>query len=308
MSARIACALLVALVSGCAAPRSQLTSRPVAVLSAFPAELAPLLEYATVTESVTVGDRIFRHARLGNVSVVLALTGIGMVNAEQTTRTLLERFDVAGIVVSGVAGTTRRIGDVDVPVAWALKDGGGEWATDPQWTRLARQLEGPGALALERCTTVPNEGTEERVCVDHTPALAVGGVGLSGDSFDGKAYPCDPNGDEVSGCDGALDGPASRPPYDTRAMPTIESSWDATVDMETAAIGREASARGLPYIAFRAGSDGAGDPLGLPGFPAQFYAYYRLAASNAAIATIAFLERLGGDAAANSGTVRSGAR
>ena len=31
----------------------------------------------------------------------------------------------------------------------------------------------------------------------------------------------------------------------------------------------------------------------LPGFPAQFYAYYRLAARNAAEATIAFLERLG---------------
>ena len=62
--------------------------------------------------------------------------------------------------------------------------------------------------------------------------------------------------------------------------------------METAAIGREATLRGLPFIAFRAGSDGAGDPLGLPGFPAQFYAYYRLAAHNAAIATRAFLERL----------------
>ena len=61
---------------------------------------------------------------------------------------------------------------------------------------------------------------------------------------------------------------------------------------QAAAIAREAATSGLPYVAFRAGSDGAGDPLGLPGFPAQFYAYYRLAARNAAAATIGFLERL----------------
>ena len=62
--------------------------------------------------------------------------------------------------------------------------------------------------------------------------------------------------------------------------------------METAAAAREAAARGVRFIAFRAVSDGAEDPLGLPGFPAQFFAYYRLAATNAAIAVTAFLEQL----------------
>ena len=289
---RLAGAVLVVFMSGCTTPSAESTPRPFAVLSAFPAELAPLLEHATVTEISNVGDRTFRTGWLGGVPVVLAITGIGMVNAEQTTRTLLEHFEVAGIVVSGVAGTTRRIGDVDVPIAWALKDGGGEWATDSEWTRFARQLEGPETLALERCTSIRTAGAEEHVCLGHEPLLAVGGVGLSGDSFGGKAFPCDPDGDEVSGCDAVLDGTARRPPYDPRTMQPIETSWNATVDMETAAIGREATARGLPYIAFRAGSDGADDPLGLPGFPAQFYAYYRLAARNAAIATIAFLEQL----------------
>jgi nucleoside phosphorylase len=63
-------------------------------------------------------------------------------------------------------------------------------------------------------------------------------------------------------------------------------------DMETAAVAAEAAARSLPFIAFRAVSDGAGDPLGLPGFPAQFFAYYPLAADNAAAAATAFLERV----------------
>ena len=63
--------------------------------------------------------------------------------------------------------------------------------------------------------------------------------------------------------------------------------------METAAIAREATKRGVPFIAFRATSDGAGDPLMLPGFPSEFFVYYRLAAHNAAAAAIAFLEHFG---------------
>jgi len=66
----------------------------------------------------------------------------------------------------------------------------------------------------------------------------------------------------------------------------------AAEDMETAVIAREAVGRGLRFIAFRAVSDGAADPLGLSGFPAQFFAYYRLAAGNAAAAVIAFLQQL----------------
>jgi hypothetical protein len=264
----------------------------VAVLSAFPAELVPLLARASVAETVEVGDRVFRLGRLGGVPVVLGLTGIGMVNAERTTRLVLDRFDVTGIVVSGVAGTPRRIGDVDVPVVWALKAGGGTWPVDSSWLELARQLAGPGLLTLERCASVQAGDGEERVMLAHVPELAVGGVGRSGDDFGGRAFPCDPDGDDVSGCDVPPQGSDARPPYDPRTMQAIETEWDGLVDMETAAIAREAATRGIPYIAFRAGSDGSGDPLGLPGFPAQFYAYYRLAARNAAVATIAFLERL----------------
>ena len=48
----------------------------------------------------------------------------------------------------------------------------------------------------------------------------------------------------------------------------------------------------MPFIAFRAVSDGDGDPLGLPGFPQQFFAYYPLAAANAAAVAEAFVARL----------------
>jgi len=55
----------------------------------------------------------------------------------------------------------------------------------------------------------------------------------------------------------------------------------------------------VPFIGFRAASDGpsntpgsGGDPLMLPGFPAQFVVYKQLAADNAATAAIAFLGSL----------------
>ena len=54
--------------------------------------------------------------------------------------------------------------------------------------------------------------------------------------------------------------------------------------------GRAASS---PFLAVRAGSDGAGDPLGDRGFPTQFFDYYRLAAHNAGDVTRAVIADLG---------------
>jgi hypothetical protein len=120
------------------------------------------------------------------------------------------------------------------------------------------------------------------VCLAHEPALLAGGIGESGDPFIGMRFPCAPGGGEVFGCE--LPEPTAR---------TVGTSEEpAAVDMETAAVARVATDHGISWVAFRATSDGAGDPLGLPGFPAQFFAYYPLAADNAAAAVEAFLARL----------------
>ncbi len=250
-----------------------------AVLSAFPAELAALVERADIEERIAHDDLVLRVGTLGGVKVVLGMTGVGLINAEHTTRAVLERFPVTGVIVSGVAGASLRIGDVAVPDTWRLADGTSHRA-HAAWLGLARGLT-DDYLPLERCTVVP--ATDEAVCLPHEPEVVVGGVGVSDDSFGSNALPCQPGGDDVFGCDIALEEVAQSP----------DDVEPAVVDMETTAIAREASKLGLPFIAFRAVSDGAGDPLGLPGFPAQFFAYYRLAATNAAAATTAFLERLG---------------
>jgi nucleoside phosphorylase len=267
-----------------------------AVLSTFPAEMAPLLAQVTVDHTEIVNGRVFRIGTLAGVPVVLGLTGIGLVNAATTTGELLDRFDVAGVLVSAVAeGSSQQIGDVAVPEAFSFKDGT-TYAADPHWLVLAGEIAAAGGVTLERCTVVADPPPTAPVCMLRQPAIVVGGVGRSSDPYGGKPFACIPGGNDLYGCDVPSASATSAPGRDRRALATIttaEAGAPVTEDMETAAIAREAAARGVPFIAFRAVSDGGvGEPLGLSGFLPQFAAYYRFAADNATLATVAFLERL----------------
>jgi nucleoside phosphorylase len=65
-------------------------------------------------------------------------------------------------------------------------------------------------------------------------------------------------------------------------------------DMETAAVALNAQIHGIPFLAFRAVSDGGGDPIpatAIVGFPVQFAVYQQLAADNAAAVVLKFLEQ-----------------
>ncbi|MBI1815253.1 MAG: 5'-methylthioadenosine/S-adenosylhomocysteine nucleosidase [Deltaproteobacteria bacterium] len=268
--------------------------RPVAVLSAFPAELAPLVVQATISKKITIDGRVFRIGRLGGVPVVLALTGVGLVNAGNTTRTLLDNFDVAGIVVSAVAGSTLRIGDVVVPTTWRFKGAATAYPATPKWLDMANAIAVSGTVSFEHCLIVPDVSPDVPVCLLHQPAITVGGVGESSDTFGSVPQPCQLGGGDILGCDDELDAPTAAASNGSVRGAAAAVAADAPIakDMETAAIAREVAAHGVPFIAFRAVSDGAGDPLNLPPFPIQFAVYYKLAAHNAAAATVAFLERL----------------
>src|SRR5512135_3578317 len=99
------------------------------VVSAFPAEIGPLLAKTTVTKTEVIDGRQYFLGTLEGNNVVLALTGIGLVNADRTTRTAIDRFGcgsrraIKGIVFSGVSGGRTYIGDVTVPARWTLDDG-----------------------------------------------------------------------------------------------------------------------------------------------------------------------------------------
>ena len=264
-----------------------------AVLSAFPGEMAAVLEHATIESTMMIDGRTFRLGTLGGARVVIGLTGIGLVNAATTTHAVLEKFAVAGVVVSAVAGSTLEIGDVTVPASWQFKDGTTYTAHQP-WLDLANTIAAAGTVSLQNCIDIPS-AAQEPVCLLGQPAIVVGGVGQSTDPFQGMAFPCQPNGGDVYGCDVASSGNTSTSTGNHRALrafTTAASEPPIANDMETAAIAREAAAHGLPFIAFRAVSDGGpGDPLNL-GFLDQFVAYYPLAAHNAAAMTVAFLEHL----------------
>jgi adenosylhomocysteine nucleosidase len=249
----------------------------VAVLSAFPAELAPLVAAAAVERTVEAGGRRWHEGRLDGVRVVLGLTGIGVVNAARAGAEVLRAFRPVAIVMSGVAGSLHRIGDVVVAEEWVEEATGRVFPANPVLLQLAQRAAGALPAPLVTCTLVPPTSSEaETVCLPYAPAVFLGDRGQSGDTSAGVALPCVPGGGEVLGCE--LPAPRARP------IPIVEAQ-----DMESAAVAAVAARRRVPFVAVRAVSDGAGDPRGDRPFPAQFFDYYRLAAENAALVTRALL-------------------
>jgi nucleoside phosphorylase len=269
--------------SGIAPPR-------VVVLSAFPAEMAPILAQTTIRDTTMIGGHLFRIGVLGGVPVVVGLTGIGLANATMTTQAVFAHFPVSGIVFSGVANSAHPIGNVVVPTAWEFRDGTTFTVNEP-WLDLATQLAASGTVVLERCTEVQVDSTPQQACMPQPPAVVIGGLGRSADPFSNRPFACQPGAGDLYGCDIESAGMGQDA---ARALPIAAQADDKPIemDMETAAVLREAVQRGVPFIGFRGVSDGAGDPLGLPGALAQFSAYYHFAARNAAAATVAFLHRL----------------
>jgi nucleoside phosphorylase len=264
-----------------------------------------------------VADR--RHFYLGTISgkkVIVAMTGIGLVNATNTTETAFARFTcassiaVGAVVFSGVAGGGSRpkIGDVAIPAEWTLDNGATFHPVDPGMLATAQTL----SVALENVNTLGNDSC---LCknapiirlnsLGRQAQLVVGGEGSSSDNNNGTAFPCVPNGGDVFGCqpctapDRALfytgnfvqaAGPWVRKGLIGNLKTTPQNpAFDAS-DMETAAAQAVADGHGVPFLGIRGISDGQGDPLHLPGFPVSFLYYKQLAAGNAALATAAFLQ------------------
>lgn len=261
----------------------------IGLLSAFPAELAPLIAAADVTETIVIDGRSYYVGTLAGVRVVMAMTGIGLVNAENTTATMLERFTPRAIVFSGVAGTPGNIGDVTVADTWRYTADEKQRAYRANAAFLALARAAAGDPVLEQCTEVEDEGT---VCMPHTCSVTVGGEGRSDDPYAGNAFACTPGSGDIFGCEvPGAPAPALAPAATAVAPAAEEPLYPTVVDMETAAVARLAKKEKVPFVAYRGASDGGSDPLGLVGFN-QFFAYYRLAANNSALATRAFLTRL----------------
>src|ERR1700743_939039 len=81
-----------------------MTTRPIAVLTAIPEEIAAFGAHLTETGRESVAGIAVHHGTLDGRAVGLAEAGIGKVNAALAASILFDRFGCGGIVFSGVAG------------------------------------------------------------------------------------------------------------------------------------------------------------------------------------------------------------
>lgn len=295
------------------------------VLSAMPLELDPVLARASVDAAapVVLDDRPFVTGTIGGTPVIMGLTGIGPENALATTTAAFDAFrcggasDIAGVVFSGTSGGDF-IGDVLVPSNWT-EDGKTLYPSDPAMLSVAQAAA--AGVPLERttptgdpaCVCAVAGGAQTPVAVTHAPVVEFGGTGLTSDPFGGRTLPCAPAGTDIDGCtpcremdqsqlQQAVDfatgiAPFAEPGFFTGYLQaTSPAGTYVSEDEETAVVARVAASNGVPFIGFRAASDGpgnspgtGGDPLMLPGFPAQFVVYRQLAADNAAAVSAAFV-------------------
>jgi len=293
------------------------------ILSAFPAEADAILARTTLdpNPTVVVDGHQFYLGTLGGEKVIVGMTGIGMVNATDTTEAALDYFtpesgiSISAVVFSGVAGGSGRteIGDVAVPAQWT-SDGGETWhAVDADMLAAASTLDvdllSTDSIGDPACGC----GLFSRVRVDleREPQLFVGGDGSSDDNNNGTAFPTIPLGGAIFGTQPCA-APDRSPLFTGNFFQAVgpflahgllsnitglftdkPPAVDA-VDMESAAAQQVADAHGIPFLGIRGMSDGPGDPLNLPGYPFTFVVYKQIAADNAAIVTEAFLENWDG--------------
>ena len=96
-----------------------------AILSALPEEQSGLLAHLKQGQRVVHAGRVFWQGSLYGRSVVLALSGIGKVAAATTATVLIERFHVARILFTGVAGGVGEgvsVGDIVVAEDYVQHD------------------------------------------------------------------------------------------------------------------------------------------------------------------------------------------
>jgi adenosylhomocysteine nucleosidase len=293
---RILILCIAFVVGGCASLPAADTPR-VAVISAFPAELALLEARVETPRKQVINGVTFTTGTLEGKPVVLFLSGISMVNAAMNTQLALDRFRVSHIVFTGIAGGVNpqlNIGDVVVAQRWsqylealfAREVAPGKFQPPshqddvklPNFGMIHPRPVGvrsaghageekkywfdadPELMRVARRTALAvklERCDAGKLCLEHQPRVVVGGNGVSGQAF--------------------VDNAAFRD-Y------TFMAFAASVLDMETAAVAHVAYSNGVPFIAFRSLSDLAGGGEG----ENQIKTFFRLAADNSARVMLAF--------------------
>ncbi len=257
-----------------AAPPAQQTpvpkQRPWAIIYAFEPEGAQLRKAASLSKDTVWAGRALAYGWLVQ-PVVIAASGIGMTNAAATAQHIIDVYNPAAIIFTGICGAINpqhQIGDIVIPDQWLIHDHGywgkNGFKTDsvevgsqhmldmPVDTSLARQLADAGDAVAFRFRTV----------MGRIPEVRRGGLGVSGDAF--------------------IDSKAKREQLFRDFQAEI-------VDMESAAVVQTARASGIPVAIVRSCSDLAGGS-GPQTAQQQLKEFFDVTAYNSSLVVQQFLE------------------
>ena len=268
------------------------------LLTAFPPEWEALVRHLDGRDAFEIAGTQFLCGELEGRAVVIAMSGMSMVNAAMTAQAMIDHFVVEQLLFTGIAGGVDpevRVGDVIVPDRWAQSlevifgRATAAGFQKPAWLTWAASLPAFGMmlpnsvvvgargrpasprlwfpvdenlLAIARALEpVELADTADGRRLSHRPRLHVGGGAVSASAFiDNLAY-----------------------------REYLFATFEARVaDMESAAVAQVAFANGVPFIAFRSASDlaGADDTAN------EMDAFMHLAAQNSLRVVLPFLKAL----------------
>ncbi len=273
-----------------------------AIISAFGPELDKLHEETDITDTYVINGRTYYAGRLAGNDVVMVLSGVSMVNAAMTTQTVLDHFDVRGIVFSGIAGGVNpnlNVGDVVVPAQWGqyqeqlfARETAQGWDIGWHSDEFGNfDMMFPQRVSVTRKGGAP-DSEERRFWFQAEPGMLEAARRAAGDA---RLAKCTSGGDCLTNAPRVILGNSglSGPTFVDHAEygDWVWETWRAdVVDMETAAVAHVAYVNGVPFIAFRSLSDLAG---GGPG-ENESTIFFQLAADNSATVVMAYLEEWAG--------------
>jgi len=268
---RILLPLFFFLIVHSPATRAQTQSSPVtAILGAYGDEITLLLEKVEHKKEYDIGGLTFTEGVLNGRHVVVALTGIGKVNAAITTTLAIEHFHPSEVLFSGIAGgvdPSLSPGDLVIGTRLAYHDYGtlaDSLQSDPTRNPATREnnplVFSCNDTLVKIAERVSRSLTLEKPIEGRPAPRIVSGLIVTGDVFI-----------------------TSR-----NASGRLWQRWHAeATDMESAAVAQTCWQRNIPFIIVRSLSDAADSEA-----EKDIHRFYRVAAHNAALLVIALTGEL----------------
>ena len=275
---RLLLCLIVILLALCACNPDYRSDRPFLVLYAFGAEGAKISASLT---TVRTDHHLGRKVKVGDFSgheIVLAESGMGMINAAMTTQRMIDKYRPSVVLFSGIAGSTDssvHIGDIVVPEVWIDHDygyvgldgfipGKVQIAVPSSDTLVRVKSFAVDSTLLEVAKEVDVDDLDLAKIAGRRPRLLIAGTGVSGNKF--------------------IDSREKRE--------WLAAEFSALVtDMESAAVAQVCRVNGIPFLAFRSASDLAGGS-GSETADKELNQFFRHAADNSSKVLLEYLREL----------------